>query len=104
MAVDYTKVNQNEQIMEALKAANDVKTTVEGIQQPTPIDEAALKLSLRNQVLAGSGIKKAFLGGLTESPTIAASDLQTLGYTAAAANALIAERDALRAYFLALLS
>lgn len=103
MALNYTLVGQLEAILESLTAAKGCETSAESIQQPEPLDEAAIKTSLRNQVLAGSGVKAAFWGTLSTPPTVTAADLQAAGLSAAAASQIIAERDRLRAFFLGLL-
>jgi hypothetical protein len=71
---------------------------------PPPLDVAAYRLMFRNIILAGSADKLAFMGGLTQAPTVTAATLTGLGFTVSTANAIIAERDRIRAAALALVS
>ena len=86
MALDYTKVKQLDRCLEVLQEAHDYELAVG---------------TNANIVLAGGDWKAAFFGTLSTEPTITADDLQGGGLSSTAAAAVIAERDRLRAYFLA---
>ena len=86
MAIDYVKVEHLDRVLEILKAAHDYELAVG---------------TNANIVLAGGDWKAAFFGTKSTLPTITAADLQAGGLSAAAATAVLAERDRLRAHFLA---
>ena len=71
-------------------------------EDPEPVDLVAYWTSVRNQILAGSGIKAEWLGTLSTEPQYDADDLEAIGFTAAEAARLTAVRDEMRATALAL--
>lgn len=104
MADLYSKSDELQEYLFALKLGK--QAIVKGQNPPPPpepIDINAWKLSFRNQVIAGSSYKSNFFGTATEEPTVTAETLKSLGLTATAANAIIAERDKIRADALALI-
>ncbi len=100
----YDQLRKIDAYFDALQAAKDVIAQAENITQPEPVDVVALKTSLRNQVIAGSGDKAAFFGTLTTEPTVTQADLELMGLKSLHAGAVIAERDRLRTAALALIS
>lgn len=85
MALDYTKVHQLDKVLDLLQEAHDYELAVG---------------TNANIVLAGGDWKAALFGTLSTEPTITSADLQAGGLSAAAAAAVIAERDRMRALFL----
>lgn len=60
-------------------------------------DEGAWRKSVRNRIIAGGGEKARFFGTISTEPVVMAPDLEQLGFTRETAEALVAERDKLRA-------
>jgi len=91
--------------LEKLKVyAESMIAALDALNEKPPEDKPAesadmigWKNSVRNRVLAGDGDKAAFFGTISTQPTVAARDLQDMGFDAATADALVKERDALRA-------
>jgi len=91
--------------LEKLRAyAESMITALDALDEQPPEDKPAesadmvgWKNSVRNRVLAGSGEKAAFFGTISTEPVIAARDLQDMGFDVATAEALIDERDKMRA-------
>jgi len=96
-----TKLRLLKQVVDFTLAAQGVLSESEP-EQPEPVDVNAWRTSVRNRVLAGSGVKAAWLGTLSTEPEYGANDVAALGVTAAAAVLLTECRDELRAAALAM--
>lgn len=93
----FTKAGELKEYLEALNAGrNAIQQGQNPPPDPPPLDVPAYKTSFRNKVIAGSSFKAKFYGTLTTKPKVTADTLKFLGMTAAAANAVIAERDKIR--------
>ena len=104
MADIYPCVRKLDNYLDALAACKSLVDQLDNPpSQPEPIDIQAFKVSLRNQVIGGSGDKAAFFGTISTQPTVTSLDLQDMGLKATAANAIITERDALRAKVMAVI-
>jgi len=99
-----TKLQLLKQIVDFTLAAQAVLSEEEPtVQEIEPVDIIAWRISIRNRVLAGSGVKAAWLGTLSTEPEYGVDDLLSLGaLTPTAAQLLTNCRDDLRAAALAL--
>ena len=95
------KLRKLKEIVDFTIAAQEVLVQPEP-QVPEPVDLAGFRTAVRNQVLAGSGVKAEWLGTLSTPPTLGAADVQALGLTAAVATLVTGCRDELRAAALVL--
>lgn len=95
-----TKLNLLKQVVDFTLAAQ-VVISEEAPVDPEPVDIVKWKTSVKNRILAGSGIKARWLGTLSTEPEYNAADLEILGMTPAAAQLLTDCRDELRATALA---
>ena len=95
------KLRLLKQVVDFTLAAQDVLSEEEP-QDPEPVDVVKWKISMRNRVLAGSGVKAKWLGTLSTKPEYSAMDLEGLGVTPKSAKLLADCRDELRATALAL--
>jgi len=99
--VQVTKLKRLKEVVDFTLAAQVVLSESEPTD-PEPVDVPAWRASVRNRVLAGSGVKAAWLGTLSTEPEYGATDLAGMGMTAAAAALLVGCRDDLRAAALAI--
>lgn len=83
-----------------LQALTESYSAVEAGQNPpdglSGADLAAHLTSCRNRALAGDGLKAAFMGTLSDAPTVTVDELKARGIKDAEAQMLIDQRDALR--------
>jgi len=101
-AVQVDKLELLKQVIDFTLAAHSVLSQPEP-EEPEPIDLAAFRTKIRNQVLAGSGVKAKWLGTLSTEPEYGTADLLDLGaFTPAAVQLLTDCRDELRAVALGL--
>ena len=100
-AAQVTELKLLKDVVDFTLAAQQVLSESEPVD-PEPVDVKSWRASVRNRVLAGSGVKAKWLGTLSTDPVYGAKDLTALGVTAAAAELLTGCRDELRAAALAL--
>jgi hypothetical protein len=85
--------------LESLVLSNQMLIDLSGIENPTDTD----KTDTRNRILAGSGLKAAFLGTLSTEPTVNLEELKVRGVKDLEAEALIVERNRIRTEALSLI-